>query len=172
VSISLRVAQFSEKSRLLSSSKDAKNYLLETEARTTQDEAFVLMGLRWAGAPESAIAKHRSRVLGLQREDGGWAILPTTSSDALATGEALYALELGGVKASDPVYRRGIDYLRKTQLPDGSWFVQSRGLAFQPYQESGFPHGRSQFISAAATSWAVIALTGAVEVPKRTAEVR
>ena len=33
---------------------------------------------------------------------------------------------------------------------------------FQPYFETGFPHGRSQFISAAATSWAVVALAYAM----------
>ncbi len=151
----------------------ARNYLLEAAARTTQDQAFVLLGLQWAGTPETSIAKHRRRLLGLQRKDGGWAVLPTFSSDAYATGEALYALELTGTKAGDPLYRRGVDYLLRTQLPDGSWFVRSRALSFQPYQETGFPHGRSQFISAAATSWAVIALTAAVEeAPTKTAALR
>jgi len=49
----------------------------------------------------------------------------------------------------------------KTQLEDGSWFVQSRSFPIQKYFESGFPHGRNQFISAAATSWATIALVSA-----------
>jgi hypothetical protein len=31
----------------------------------------------------------------------------------------------------------------------------------QPYFESGFPHGRSQFISCAATCWATMALVPA-----------
>jgi hypothetical protein len=31
-------------------------------------------------------------------------------------------------------------------------------FAIQPYFEAGFPHGRNQFISAAATSWAAIGL--------------
>jgi hypothetical protein len=43
-------------------------------------------------------------------------------------------------------------------LADGSWFVRSRSLPVQPYFETGFPHGRSQFISCAATSWATAAL--------------
>ena len=52
----------------------------------------------------------------------------------------------------------GGGYLLETQLEDGTWFVRSRGFAFQPYFDTGFPHGRNQFISAAATSWAAIAL--------------
>jgi hypothetical protein len=57
------------------------------------------------------------------------------------------------------VYRRGADFLLRTQLEDGTWFVRSRGFGFQPFAEFGFPHGKSQFISAAATSWAVMALS-------------
>jgi len=36
-------------------------------------------------------------------------------------------------------------------------------LPFQPYFESGFPHGDDQWISAAATSWAAMALALTVE---------
>jgi hypothetical protein len=32
-------------------------------------------------------------------------------------------------------------------------------MPVQPYFESGFPHGKSQFISSAATCWATMALT-------------
>lgn len=49
-------------------------------------------------------------------------------------------------------------YLLRTQLDDGSWLVRSRTMPLQPYKESGFPHGRDQWISAAGTSWAAIAL--------------
>jgi hypothetical protein len=76
---------------------------------------------------------------------------------------ALHALRLAGVSPTGAVYSKGVQYLLRTQREDGSWFVQSRGFGFQPYHEYGFPHGRSQFISAAATSWAVIALAPALE---------
>src|SRR5215813_1842677 len=45
-----------------------------------------------------------------------------------------------------------------TQLEDGSWYVRTRASPIQPYFESGFPHGRDQWISAAATNWATMAL--------------
>jgi hypothetical protein len=79
--------------------------------------------------------------------------------DAYATGQTLHALHVSGMPATDPVYRRGADFLLRTQLEDGTWFVRSRAFGFQPFAEFGFPHGRSQFISAAATSWAVMALS-------------
>jgi hypothetical protein len=80
------------------------------------------------------------------------------ASDSYATGQALYALATSGVPAVDPAYKRGTEYLLATQLKDGSWFVKARGFPFQPYFDYGFPHGKDQFISAAATSWAVMAL--------------
>jgi hypothetical protein len=47
---------------------------------------------------------------------------------------------------------------------------KSRAIWLQPYFESGFPYGQDQFISAAGTVWAAMALTGAVD--SRTTTVR
>ena len=80
------------------------------------------------------------------------------SSDAYATGQALFALHAVGMAASAPVYHKGAGYLLETQLDDGTWFVQTRAFGFQPYFETGFPYGRSQFISTAATAWATTVL--------------
>ena len=52
-----------------------------------------------------------------------------------------------------PAYRGGLRFLIADQREDGSWFVASRSKPFQPYFESGFPYGKDQFISMAATSW-------------------
>jgi hypothetical protein len=70
--------------------------------------------------------------------------------------------ETGAVTVDDPAYRRGLAFLIRTQLPDGSWFVKSRSKPFQPYYESGFPHGKDQFISITASSWAAAALAAAL----------
>jgi hypothetical protein len=56
------------------------------------------------------------------------------------------------------VYQKGVGYLLRTQLEDGTWFVRSRAFGFQPHFESGFPHGTDQFISVSATAWAASAL--------------
>jgi ankyrin repeat protein len=136
----------------------ALEFLRTATPADTQDEAFELLGLVWSAAPAAEITAHAKRVLALQRADGGWAQLPTMASDAYATGEALYALQAAGVSTQSEAYRKGAAYLLRTQLEDGTWLVRSRGFGFQPYFETGFPHGRDQFISAAATSWAAIAL--------------
>ena len=66
--------------------------------------------------------------------------------------------EAGALPVTDKAYKRGIEFLLKTQLEDGSWYVKSRSIPFQPYFESGFPHGHDQWISAAASNWATMAL--------------
>ena len=98
-------------------------------------------------------------MLGLQREDGGWAQTPHLKSDAYATGTALFALreaETGGWEAA---YRKGVAYLLSTQAEDGSWFVASRAPKFQPYFNGGFPYGHDGWISQWATGYAAIALS-------------
>jgi ankyrin repeat protein len=137
----------------------ARDWLVVATPRTTEDRAFQLLGLKWAGAREAEIAQAAAALLAAQRRDGGWGQLEALPTDAYATGEVLVALQQSGaVSSADPAYRRGVEFLLETQLSDGSWFVESRSLPVQPYFESGFPHGRSQFISCAATSWATMAL--------------
>jgi hypothetical protein len=70
-------------------------------------------------------------------------------------------LQTAGLSASDAAYRRAVRYLLSTQQEDGSWYVKSRAMAFQPYFDAGFPHGFDQWISAAGTGWATLALATA-----------
>ena len=139
-------------------------WLEKATAVTNQDHAFRLLGLAWGGAPAPAIREEAKSLAALQRADGGWSQLPAMASDAYATGEALFALGSAGRMAiSDPVFRKGVEYLLSTQAGDGSWHVKSRSIWLQPYLESGFPYGRDQFISTAGTAWATLALTLAAE---------
>jgi hypothetical protein len=71
--------------------------------------------------------------------------------------------ETKNASPSDDRYRRGVEFLLRTQLDDGSWYVRSRAVKLQPYFQSGFPHDHDQWISTAATSFAVRALVPAAE---------
>ncbi len=147
----------------------ARAWLLAAAANVTEERAFQLLGLGWSKAAPAAVQKAASQLLAEQRPDSGWAGLPALESDAYATGQALVALHDGaGLATTDPAYQRGARFLLQTQLPDGSWHVKTRAMGFQPYFESGFPHGHDQWISAAGTSWAAMALTLTVE-PRRVA---
>ena len=137
----------------------ARGWLLKTPPRDTEDRVFRLFGLKEAGADDKEVAAAAWELLKTQRADGGWGQKPDMAADAYATGTALVALHRAGGLATDhPAYARGVGFLLRTQLVDGTWFVKSRSNPFQPYYESGFPHGKDQFISASATGWAATAL--------------
>jgi ankyrin repeat protein len=137
----------------------AAEWLATSEPKTTEDRTFQLLGLAWGGGNKEVIRKRANELLAAQQADGGWAQISSLSSDAYATGQALVSLKQAGVlSVGDAAYKRGVEYLMKTQLQDGSWYVRSRTLPFQPYFESDFPHGTDQFISASATNWATMAL--------------
>jgi len=140
----------------------AARWLRNAAPLTNEDRTMKLLGLSWAGANVETAA---ADLLAQQRPDGGWAQLAGLESDAYATGQAMVALrEAGVVKPSDGPYKHGIAYLLRTQLPDGTWHVRTRSSPVQQFKESGFPHGRDQWISAAATGWAAWAL--ALSQPK------
>jgi ankyrin repeat protein len=133
---------------------------LETAApASTEDHVFRILGLIWGGGSRETIRKTGSQLLALQRSDGGWGQIPALASDAYATGQALVALREAGIMSpGDARYQGGVRYLVDSQMEDGSWLVRTRSPSFQPYFDSDFPHGYDQFISAAASNWAVMAL--------------
>jgi squalene-hopene/tetraprenyl-beta-curcumene cyclase len=112
------------------------------------DTAVVVMGMdraRGQGAGEKydeAIARGREWLLGLQSKDGGWAafdadnleyylnnipfsdhgaLLDPPTEDVTARCVSMLA-QLGETAATSAALARGIEYLRRTQLADGSWF--------------------------------------------------
>jgi N-acyl-D-amino-acid deacylase len=127
--------------------------------RTNYDLAWRLQGLVWGRKSNDAILAARRDLLAAQRSDGGWPDVASMESGAYTTGLSMIALQSSGLPVSDPAYQRGVQYLLNTQLEDGSWHVRSRAAGFQPYFDNGFPHGVDQWISAAGTSLATIALT-------------
>lgn len=140
-------------------------WLRQAEPKDTEDRVFRLKALQVAGASAEDRQQAIQDLLTKQHPDGGWSQLDAgepdhaTQSDAYATGTALVALcEAGGLPATDLAYQRGMRWLLQSRQPDGSWHVVSRSKPFQKYFESGFPHGNDQFLSCAATAWAVMAL--------------
>jgi len=144
----------------------ARHWLIAAKPRTNEERAMQLLGLAWSEAPEEAVRKSASALLAEQRKGGGWAQLAELDPDAYATGQALVALEKSGLATDSLEYRRGVAFLMRTQFPDGSWLIRSRTFPVQVLKDSGFPHGKDQWISAAGTSWAAMALSLALPVER------
>ncbi|MEP6716672.1 MAG: ankyrin repeat domain-containing protein [Terriglobia bacterium] len=151
----------------------AAQWLAKATSRVNSDFSSRVMGLAWAGTDKAAMQVAVKELLATQRADGGWSEIPTMETNAFATGKALVALQTAGVPVSEAAYQRGMKFLLNTQLPDGSWYVKTRALAFQPFFDAGYPHGFDQYISSAGSNWAAMALTlGASGAPGTVAGLR
>ncbi len=138
----------------------AAEWLAKQAPQSNQDRIMQILGLKWAGVQAGLRETRTKELIALQRPDGGWAQTPYLTSDAYATGQVLYTLhETGFSSADDLAFRRGVEFLLRTQKEDGSWYVKSRAMKIQPYFQSGFPYDHDQWISASATAWASMALS-------------
>jgi mono/diheme cytochrome c family protein len=142
----------------------ARAWLRKARPESSEERAYQILGLAWAGDSASSLRKLAEGLLRDQRPDGGWGQLAKLPSDAYATGHSLYALlQGGGLSSERPEVRRGLEFLLRTQLADGTWHVRRRAFPFQPPMDSGFGHGADGWISASASSWAVMALASSLD---------
>ena len=136
----------------------AKEWFAKAPTKVQEDRAFQLRGLTMFDGDPKAVRDAANSAAGTQHDDGGWSSRDDLPSDAYATGQTLAALRLAGIRADDPIYRRGVGFLLKTRHGDGSWKVETRSKPIQVFFDNGDPHGKHQFISTPATCWAVVAL--------------
>jgi N-acyl-D-amino-acid deacylase len=136
----------------------ARAWLTAAKLESNEDRVARLWGLGLLGGTDAERSAARAAMLATQRDDGGWGQTAEMASDAYAAGSALFVLFDSGLAPSDPAARRAVDYLVKSQLDDGSWHVTTRAKPVQVFFDNGDPHGKDQFISIAATSWATAAL--------------
>jgi squalene-hopene/tetraprenyl-beta-curcumene cyclase len=93
-----------------------------------QNVNFALLGLVAAGVGSGEASSQRLQkiLLARQNQDGGWG-LDAGTSDALATGQTLYALRLAGHGDGESAMDRGTAWLVKHQEKDGAWRTYKSG---------------------------------------------
>jgi uncharacterized protein (TIGR03067 family) len=79
------------------------------------------------GSPEPAKALLKE-TLSRQNADGGFGWQTGAGSDAFATGQTLYALQIAGVHSSNAI-TRAQKYLLDTQTKDGMWVVPPQAVS-------------------------------------------
>lgn len=93
----------------------------------------------------------RAELLSRQNEDGGWCWWPDNkTSDAFATGQALYALGRTGRDSSDPAVARAWQFLLQTQGKDGGWEVPQQAVNKKDRKLNVYPFW--------GTAWAAIGI--------------
>jgi N-acyl-D-amino-acid deacylase len=135
-----------------------RGWLLDHKPVSTEDKVFHLKGLVYANVEAKVLKGARERLLKEQLADGSWAQLADMDGDAYATGTALVALRQAGLDVGHEAYKKGVKSLLDSQKEDGAWIVRTRSRPLQRFFDNGDPGGKSQFISFAATNWAVLAL--------------
>lgn len=116
-----------EKSAARDSLEKAAAWLGKTRpSDSTQAAALRLLVKVRAGESAQTLQPEIDRFLGQQNRDGGWGQLKDFPSDAYATGQALYVLNMVGVKTDRAEVRRGVAFLVASQKEDGSWPMTSR----------------------------------------------
>ena len=150
----------------------AAAWIAAHEPATNQDKVFKIIALMRDGTPDQKRAAWSvvEELSAEQQSDGGWQeAAAAKGSNAIATGQVLYAFKQAGVSVHGPMFRRGVDYLLKNQVneptPDnGLW----KSVNTQSERPSNFAH----------TMWAVIGLagsygadpTGALQIVKQQGE--
>jgi hypothetical protein len=124
---------------------------------TTQDKVFKIVSLVRFGTAEQkkAVWPLVETLTREQQEDGGWKeVAAMDGSNAFATGQVLYAFKQAGVSVLSPTFRRGVDYLLKTQVNDTS---PNNGIWHAINTQS------AERTELAPTMWAVIGLAAAYD---------
>jgi hypothetical protein len=127
-----------------------------TETKSDDDPQSIAMRLvLWSrlGRPSEEWKPLARRIQERQNADGGWSQTKEMSSDAWATGQALYALAHAGTKPDDPTIARARAFLMKTQRDDGSWPMTSR-----PAKPGGEGSQSLIPITGAGSAWAILGL--------------
>lgn len=115
--------------------------------------ALRLVLCRQLGRPSEEWQPLAQRIIDTQYADGGWKQAPDMTSDAWATGQALYALAHADIKGDNPLVQRAQAFLAKTQKEDGSWPMTSR-----PIKPGGAGSTSLIPITGAGSAWAVLGL--------------
>lgn len=142
------------KSQLKPAANRALSWMVSATPRTTQDKVFKIISLgRFAPDKRDAMWALVDKLASEQQPDGGWKeTAAMMGSNAFATGQVLYAYQQAGVSILSPNFRRGVDYLLKTQVNDTS---PDNGIWYAINTQSDV---KSEL---APTMWAVIGLAAA-----------
>lgn len=128
--------------------------MLEAPSTSTEHLALRYMAARDVGDSGHA-SELRRLLLAHQNDDGGWGWLLDGPSDALATGQALYALSQVGQDARGGAAARAQRFLVRTQQSDGSWHVPG---TLKEMDDKAYVVSNDW-----GTAWAVIGLMRSIE---------
>jgi hypothetical protein len=116
---------------VVTASRDrALAWLKDTKPGDSHQALTMRLVVRVKHGTAEEVSQLVKEIQGRQKADGGWSWSMTGASDAIATGQALYAIGVAGIPADDPGVRSGRELLCKTQQKDGAWRVGGRNTTY------------------------------------------
>src|SRR5262249_14619590 len=85
-----------QRNRVLKRIDTVRRWLLQAQAKDTEDRVFRLLALQAVDAEPKELRIAAEELMRSQRKDGGWSQTDALDSDAYATGSALVALHHAG----------------------------------------------------------------------------
>jgi hypothetical protein len=149
-------ADHSDDAKYDSSAERALAWIASNDPQTTQDKIFKIIALMHYGTPDQKRTAWSvvEMLAAEQQADGGWKeSAASPGSNAIATGQVLYAFKQAGISIHGDMFRRGVDFLLGHQINDlesldnGSWGAMNTASE----KPSSYAH----------TMWSVIGLAGA-----------
>jgi hypothetical protein len=142
---------------LTTANKRASSWLKDVQPGQTTESLVLLLLIRQKDGRRDQAKDLLDALLKRQNEDGGWSWLKGQPSDAIATGQSLYALALTKTLTGDhQALRRARGYLLKTQQEDGSWLVPAS--QFSAKTDAKYLKGADAVYTYWGTGWATIGL--------------
>jgi hypothetical protein len=110
--------------------RHANEFLGRGKPEETNESLVTALLIKRSIGDAARAAPLLKELLARQRGDGGWSWRnDAASSDAFATGQALYALGRGGISSGDPAVAHARRYLIDTQDKDGAWPVPAAAIS-------------------------------------------
>jgi squalene-hopene cyclase-like protein len=147
-----------EKSDIRDARDRAAEWLTKaTPSDTTQAAVLRLLVRVRTGESAKNFERDIDGLLVRQNADGGWGQVKGLPSDGYATGQALFVLNLAGVKPSRAEVRHAVRFLVSTQNENGSWPMTPRSHPDATPAKNPVP------ITYFGTAWATMGLARSVE---------
>jgi hypothetical protein len=148
----------SKKTAVLTAANErALSWLQEVRPGQTTESLVLLLLIHHQNGHRDQVKDLLDELLKRQHEDGGWSWLKDQPSDALATGQSLYALGLTKtLPGNHQALQRARGYLLKTQREEGSWLVPAR--QFSVKTDVKYLEGADAVYTYWGTGWATIGL--------------
>lgn len=141
---------------LAKANERALSWLKDVRPGQSMESLVLLMLIHHNNGRRDQAKELLDKLLERQNDDGGWSWLQHERSDALATGQTLYALGFIKLPSEHAAIRRAWRFLLEAQREEGSWVVPAG--QFSAKTDAAYVQSADSVYRYWGTAWATIGL--------------